>query len=728
MMDDRNVSRAENLPHAVETSGSKAEAPVADPRRHGHSALGFALVALVVLFVLATRFWALGAKPFQHDEAMFASHAFNLRMTGDYNFDPILHGPFLEDVSALIFFVFGDSDVTARLWSAIAGTLLLLVVWRLRNQLGSLAARLAVVFLAVSPTLMYYSRFNRNDVPFTLAAMVFVACMIRFLQHGRLRYWLLALLAVAWMICIEETYVIFLFIAATYPLGVALVESAAGRPSSVREKLSQLTRARPHFWPEFGFVTALGSAVAAAIIVTLYTTFLRHPEHAAGPIEALRYWAGQHKEQRIFGEFHYYLPILIIYEFFFLALFVWGIARTLRRLAASSAERAEWLRRWIAWGWVAWSAALLVVLWPYTFPRPFASLIHMTQGWHLWLAVQVFALGAAACAVLALERRWLQGFFLWWSVVAFLAYSYAGEKVPWITVHVVFPMIVTAAIFAQEIISTKAGCQPAPLRRALGLAFWVTGFVATVAIALRLSFTNNANPAERHVYTHTTADYKAMIAEVQDIVARADGRPIDGFPLTLTGDSLWPGQWYFRRWQMMRAGPLAPKSPIIILDEYLDPLHRDVPALSKCPWLLDDYVVRRVPFREWWHQEPLMATFGRLFDIWMALVPKQYRRGLVTDAQGRPVGLFGDRGRLPGMTIEDEIAAGKAAWRDIYDYLVYRWDFDPYRSPYRTRDCMSVLLCVQKDLYKKWLHLGGRHLPARTRFVRHLAGTKSKQK
>ena len=703
-------------------------APASEPARQVANLPHRVFLLLVVSFVLATRFWALGARPFHHDESMFAARAFHLRMTGDYNYEPVLHGPFLEDVSALIFLLFGDSDATARLWSAIAGVLLLVAVWRLRDRLGGLAARLAVVFLAVSPTLMYYSRFNRNDVPFTLAAMLFVACMVRFLEGGRLRYWFLALLAVAWMICIKETYVIFLFTAATWPVAVALVEAASGRPSSLREKLAQFAAARPNFRRRFAAVTALGSAVALAIIVTLYTTFFRHLEHAAGPIEALRYWAGQHREQRIFGEFHYYVPILIIYEFLFLALFVWGVGRTLRRLATNSAERAEWRRGWIAWGWLAWSAALLAVLWPYRIPRAFADLTHMTRGWHLWLAVEVLVLGAAAFAVLTVERRRLQGFFLWWSVVAFLAYSYAGEKVPWIAVHVAFPMIVTAAMFAQEIISSKAGCQPAPLRRTLGPALAVAAFIATAAVALRLCFVNGANPAERLVYTHTTADYKAMVEDVRDIVARADGRPIDRFPLTLAGDSLWPGQWYFRRWQMMRVGPVAPKPPIIILDEYLDELHRDVPALSKYPWLLDGYVVRRVPFREWWHQEPLMASIGRLFDIWMALVPKQYRSGLVTDGEGRARGLLGDRGRLAGMTIEDKIAASKAAWRDIYDYLVYRRDFDPYRSPYRTRDHMSVLLCVEKDLYRKWLGLGGRHLPARSRFVQHLAGTKSKQR
>lgn len=697
-----------------------------------HSLTGTAILLIVVLFVFAARFWSVGEKPFHHDESMFAERAYLLRTTGDYNYEPMLHGPFLEDVSAVIFLLLGDSDATARLWSAVAGTLLLLAVWRLRDRLGNLAACLAVVFLAVSPTLLFYSRFNRNDVPFTLAALVFVLCMVRFLQQTRLLYWFLSLLAVAWMICIKETYMIFLFTAATFPVGVAMVEVIAVRPSSLRETTQRLADHRRDFWRRFGLVTLAGLAAGLFVIVTLFTTLFHHPSHADGPIEALRYWAGQHDEQRIYGEFHYYIPILIIYEFLFLALVIWGVGRTL--------HRALWLRGWVGWGWAIWSVALLVVLWPYTFSRDFAAFTHMTRGWHLWLAIEVFALGAAACAVLTIERRRLEAFFLWWTLVSFLAYSYAGEKVPWISVHIVLPMIVTAAIFAQEIARSACGEIAAasqqtqvnlmtvlrPLatyarssfRRALLSAFFAAGFVATIAVALRLNFVNNANPAERHVYTHTTADYKAMVGEVYDVVARADGRPIDRFPLTIEGSSLWPAQWYFRRWRMMRQGPILPTLPIIILDEYLDPNHRETAALAKYPWLLQTHVVRRVPFREWWHQEPLMTTFGRLFDIWMALVPRQYRRGAIYDPYGRPVGLISDRDGLRQMTIEDEIRASKQAWRSIYDYLVYRRDFDPYRTPYPTRAYMSVLFCVEKNLYKKWSHLGGRHQPAHSRFVR----------
>jgi len=737
----------------ADSMGGRGKAPKARRRAEAPSrpvgeaplrydAAGVAAMLAIAAFVVATRFWALGEKPFHHDESMFAHRAYFLATRGDYNFEPILHGPFLEDVTAAIFRVVGDSDATARLWSAIAGTLLLVLVWRLRDVLGIAAAWSAVVLLAVSPTLLFYSRFNRNDVSFALAATATLFCAVRFLRSGRLRWWFLGLLSAAWMVCIKENYVIFFFTAASYFVALAAVEQASGHGAEIRAAVRRLVfdgeRRRA---AAFSAATILGLATGAFLIVLLFTTFFNHPEHWDGPIEAIRYWAGQNREQRIYGDFHYYIPLALIYEFVPLALLVWGVGRALRR--------ARWFRGWVAWGWAAWSALLLAALWGYRFPREFEQLTHMSRGWHLWLAVEVFALGGAAFAVLVGEGRRLDAFFLWWTLTAFLAYSYAGEKVPWISVHIFFPMAVTAGIFAREIARDALGGNRAaatePSRPTLGealrpFALWgrsgfgrllisaaiVAGVAFTAFSAVRLSFENEADPAERHVYTHTTPDYKAMVEDIRDMAARLYKGPTRRFPVFVEGASQWPAEWYFRRFLLIRPQKTLPppatlrRLPILVFDEYLDREHRKEPALARWPWLLETHVVRRVPFREWWHQRPLQVTVRRLPYIWMALVPKQYRRARITDALGRPTGPVGDPGGLSDMTVADEIGASRRAWRCLLDYWIFRWDFDPYRSPYRTRDYMAVLFCVRKDFCRKWLRAGGRFHPSRARRVRRL--------
>lgn len=677
---------------------------------------------LIAVFVLATRFWALGEKPFHHDESMFAHRAYHLRTTGDYAYEPILHGPFLQDATALVFLVFGDSDFTARLIPAVSGVLILALVWGLRGGLGNLAALLAILMLAVSPTLLYYSRFCRNDVPFALAAMTFIFCMARLFEGRKLRWWLLALLSVAWMICIKETYVIFLFTVATFAIGVAIVERTAGVSFS-----SHQTRAKSsNSGRKFIAVTVAGVAAGLGIIVVLFTTFFQHLNHADGPIEAIRYWAGQHAEHRIYGEFHYYIPLALIYEFLPLALVVSGVARTARRTA--------WLRGTVAWAWLVGSVILLAALWGQTFSEEFEAVVHMSRGWHLWLAIQALLVVGAACAALLAERKPLPAFFLWWFLVSFLAYSYAGEKVPWVGVHVFLPMIVAAGFFLQEILQGKPAenlqsKKPFSFGQLLGAAALVFAFIGTAAIGLRLSFVNGANPAERLVFTHTTPEFKAMVEEIRDLIERSVPRPAgaESKPRIVANTDAWPSQWYFRRARLVQGAAPGPGLPFFIIDEYTDPNDAKTHILNRLPWLLRTHVVRRVPFREWWRQDTkyngrtaslYMPTIDRLFQIWLALVPKQYRRAPLTDGRGNAVAWVGDPAGLPQMTVDRAVEASKRAWRCAYDYFVYRRDFDPYGFAYSSRADVAVYFCIRKDLYRKWLADGGRPEANRTRFVR----------
>ena len=78
-------------------------------------------IALGVLgpALVATRLVDLGARPVMHDESMFAYYsAMHIAERLDYQYLPILHGPAMLWVQALVFHVFGFSDYTMRLGCA----------------------------------------------------------------------------------------------------------------------------------------------------------------------------------------------------------------------------------------------------------------------------------------------------------------------------------------------------------------------------------------------------------------------------------------------------------------------------------------------------------------------------------------------------------------------------------------------------------------------------------
>ena len=64
---------------------------------------------------LALRLIDLGARPFHHDESQDAYFSWLFQTSGDYAYDPLLHGPLRFYLTAAVYTLFGDSDFTARL-------------------------------------------------------------------------------------------------------------------------------------------------------------------------------------------------------------------------------------------------------------------------------------------------------------------------------------------------------------------------------------------------------------------------------------------------------------------------------------------------------------------------------------------------------------------------------------------------------------------------------------
>ncbi|WP_376793935.1 flippase activity-associated protein Agl23, partial [Thermogemmatispora sp.] len=154
----------------------------------------------VVLAVAAVlRFWDLGARPLHHDESLHAYFSLQLMNQlanwehcfafGDcYHYDPLLHGPFQFHAMALVYKLAqvvgvpdnGVNTTTVRLLAATLGTVLVGLPYLLRRAMGRVAAWLAAVLLAVSPSLVYYSRFAREDIYMACFTLVLVVGLVRY--------------------------------------------------------------------------------------------------------------------------------------------------------------------------------------------------------------------------------------------------------------------------------------------------------------------------------------------------------------------------------------------------------------------------------------------------------------------------------------------------------------------------------------------------------------------
>ena len=254
----------------------------------------------IVIFIIALilRFFLLDLKLFHHDEAVHAWFSFKLLTEGAYIYDPVYHGPLLYYTTAGMFALLGDSDLVGRIVPALLGTLMVLLVWPIYRlgYLGKRGALIAALFLAISPNMVYFSRFLRNDIFIAFFSLLFVVAILYYFEYGQRRYMLVAALAAGLGCCSKENMPIILVIFGVFILAAVLL------------KWVHLKRG---WWVDF----ILGIAVIGAVGALFYSSFGAHPEVLwTGAFDAIEHWTAMSAQQRLGGPPYFYVILLMLYE------------------------------------------------------------------------------------------------------------------------------------------------------------------------------------------------------------------------------------------------------------------------------------------------------------------------------------------------------------------------------------------------------------------------------
>jgi uncharacterized protein (TIGR03663 family) len=178
--------------------------------------LNWEVVAYAVILLLAfvTRFWELGDRVMSHDESLHTYYAWRLYDAGDFQHTPLMHGPVIFHAIAFFYFLFGDSDFTARIYVALLGVALVFYPYLFRRWLGRTGAVLAALGILVSPMMLYYSRYIREDIPTIFYAVTIIYAMFQYLfgVNPRRPVWLYVL-AGALVLMLASKAVGFMYVA-----------------------------------------------------------------------------------------------------------------------------------------------------------------------------------------------------------------------------------------------------------------------------------------------------------------------------------------------------------------------------------------------------------------------------------------------------------------------------------------------------------------------------------
>lgn len=491
---------------------------------------------LLMVGAAVLRFWDLDLRAMHYDESLHAYYSWKLFTGLGYDHEPWMHGPFQFYGTWPIYWLFGASDYAARVLPALFGTILVGLPYFLRGYLGRMGGLVTAMFFVISPTILYFSRFARNDIYILVWTLALVICLWRYLEERRSRYLYLSAAFLGLGFCTKETTYVtlaifssFLFILVSKELisrlrdGLNLFASFA--PAAYLVLMATLALplfaaavAVPLRWlganlPRWQFAEAesvnVGWAISIGVLLFIiaaviglrwrwriwllcavifwgifglfYTSFFHNTLDgiASGVWGSFDYWLVVHGEERIDQPWYYYLMILSIYEFLPL----------------------------------------------------------------------IFAI--AGGIYYAIKGDLFSRFLVYWAAAGLIFYAVVGEKPPWLVLHLALPLILLGGKFLGELLSrVRLGLGWRNLRYSALLLLIIPLVILTGRAAWQASLQHQERPTEMLVYAQGAPEVADVAAEIGQLAGEMGiGNELEvTLDSTINGVWVWP--WYLREYDI----------------------------------------------------------------------------------------------------------------------------------------------------------------------------------
>ena len=591
------------------------------------------IFSLIIILASISRLYDLGARVFSHDENLHVYFSWLYSIGKGYQYSPLMHGPLQFHLLALTYILFGASDFTARFPHALASILTIILLWNWRRYLGRFGTLVAAGLMLISPFMLYYGRYARNEAFIGVIFVLTLYSILRYLETGKSRYLVLLTIATILHFTVKETAFIYtaqalLFLAVylvnrvtrahwkhgtarnffiiVLSIGVLLAVAAVGitaygraqveiNPSQtsapiIPGQVSGLPAAHVGQFSAVSIVLILaGFAFLATVILLiigygwknlcrersfdmliLLGTFVL-PQLAAFPVTALGWnpldyqftWPGWNLSA-LWAE----APVRTVAMFFVLVIVSVVIGLLWNK------------KRWIGYAAIFWSIYIILFTsifsnWQGFFVGTVGALgywlqqqgVHRGgQPWYYYLLIQIPiyeflpALGVFLAAYFGLRRKspapladsnsiiqsgtkdlavpseaaselpteelpTSEGNFtfpllFWWAVTSLLAFTMAGEKMPWLTVHIALPMILLSGWGLGQVIERTNWFE---VRKRRGVFVTVLLLILFTSLASALMSVLGANPPFQGKTLEQLAATSAFLLSAGITIASAVG-------------------------------------------------------------------------------------------------------------------------------------------------------------------------------------------------------------
>lgn len=512
----------------------------------------------VLITVIATllRFALLPLKVLHHDEGVNGWFLTNLFRDGTYKYDPAnYHGPTLYYISLGFAEVFGLNTYSIRASVAVWGVLIVVLAFFLRRYIGKIGSLCAALFLALSPGMVYISRYFIHEMFFVFLSFAIVISVVMFIEKRRAGIFAIAWAALILLVCFlpstlklatalgrgNETS-IWAFRGAFFIVEALLVGFVirmlmtwnGGR--AVYVLLAAACTSLMFATKETAFIT-LGTMIIACFSVWMWRKIFKVGQIADGveiedPGEALsdEKLTAIDDENLTWSNFRDALGngidlrlivLASISVFLFIAvLFFSSFFTHMDGIKSAIDAYALWTKTGNkdhtqngTWAYLQWGKELEL---PILFLSTIGLLIAFVKARHR------FAMFASL-----------------WAFGLFAAYSIIPYKTPWLAISFLLPMCIAAGYAINEMIGAK--------NISVKLVGGLFALIATAVLAYQtydLNFVHYDNEDKAYVYAHTNREFLDLMKQIE-YYAEKSGKGQDA-KIDIVSPDYWPMVWYLR--------------------------------------------------------------------------------------------------------------------------------------------------------------------------------------
>lgn len=618
------------------------EIPSPSPSSKGNYSISWMQIAYAILLLITvyTRFDHLGNKPHHHDESMHAFYSYQLYKDGDYEYNPMMHGPFQFHGNAFMYYLFGVSNATSRYLAATFGVLTVVLAMLLAPYFGRWTAFLATAMIVFSPSFMYFDRFTREDAYIAGATFLMVVFLFRYYRSRQPADLWWAAIGFTVAFCTKESMFLTIAVIGTYLFMRLLpwIDVFIAGGLTVFGLLTQIIIPKGAEYRTLVFLVLVGCALG----YTLYQLFVRWQENLKkGKAEStlweiicglgiekiswsllawLGWWVGALVILRVgphFG-FNFPLPFSFLWFLVYLGLIIWfswlWLKNVVPALTGSIAISSIMFTLLFTTFFTVGSTqpdfwARIHGLFNGVFNGAFGGLeywwgqhdVHRgDQPWYYYL-IQLpanellsFLFSFVAMVYYCIFKRRNTPIFLsYWYVGSIALFSWAGEKMPWLILHPLLPALLLAAYFMGQIMESKPVDQIWKSARIAAMILFGLLLSYSLHSAVLLSFYHESDPVEPLVYVQSGPDCQEVERIIREISYGETGGT--DMALTIEDKCSWPFAWQLRDFAKRNhpSSITVADNPIIMTATESDA--QAYPILNQA-----GYLNRKYKLRIWW--------------------------------------------------------------------------------------------------------------------------------